>query len=72
MLPYILDVVSYIEALMSYVQHCDDIRIGCDVLYSACDVTRKLGVMSFKSLWDISGEVVMTKIQWEQCLIEGV
>ena len=72
MLPYILDVVSYIEALMSYVQHCDDIRIGCDVLYSACDVTQKLGVMSFKSVCDISGEVVMTKIQWEQCLIEGV
>ena len=72
MLPYILDVVTYIEAVMSYVQYCDDIRIGCDVLYSACDVTQKLGVMSFKSLWDISGEVVMTKIQWEQCLIEGV
>ena len=72
MLPYILDVVTYIEAVMSYVQYCEDIRIGCDVLYSACDVTQKLGVMSFKSLWDISGEVVMTKIQWEQCLIEGV
>ena len=72
MLPYILDVFSYIEAVMSYVQYCDDIRIGCDVLYSACDVTQKLGVMSFKTGCDIRGEVVMTEIQWVQCLIEGV
>ena len=72
MLPYILDVVSYIEAVMSYVQHCDDIRIGCDDLYNAFDVTQKLGVMSFQSGCDISGEVVMTKIQWVPCLIEGV
>ena len=72
MFPYILDVVSYIDALMSYVQYCDDIRIGCDVLYSACDVTQKLGVMSFKSGCDIRGEVVLTKIQWVQCLIQGV
>ena len=71
-LHYILDVVSYIEAVMSYVQLCDDIRIGYDVLYSACVVTQKLGVMSFKSGYDISGEVMMTKIQWVQCLIEGV
>ena len=49
-----------------------DIRIGCDVLYSAYDVTQKLGVMAFKSGCDISGEVVMTKIQWVQCLIQGV
>ena len=27
--------------------------------------------MSFKSGCDISGEVVMTKIQWVQCLIQG-
>ena len=27
--------------------------------------------MSFKSVCDISGEVVMTKIQWVQCLIQG-
>ena len=27
--------------------------------------------MSFKSACDISGEVVMTKIQWVQCLIQG-
>ena len=72
LLPYILDVVSYIEVVMSYVQYCDDKRIGFDVLYSACDVTQKLGVMSLKSGCDISGEVVMTKIQWVQCLIQGV
>ena len=72
MLPYILDVASYIEAVRSYVQYCDDRRIGCDVLFSACDVTEKLGVISFKSGCDISGEVVMTKIQWVQCLIQGV
>ena len=72
MLPYILDVVTYIEAVMSYVQYCDDKRIGFDVLYSACDVTQKLGVMSYKSGCDIRGEVVMTKIQCVQCLIEGV
>ena len=45
--------------------------IGCDVLYRAYDVTQKVGVMSFKSGCDISGEVVMTKIQWVQCLIQG-
>ena len=27
--------------------------------------------MVFKSGCDISGEVVMTKIQWVQCLIQG-
>ena len=27
--------------------------------------------MSFKSGCDISGEVVMTKIQWVHCLIQG-
>ena len=27
--------------------------------------------MSFKSGCDISGDVVMTKIQWVQCLIQG-
>ena len=27
--------------------------------------------MSFKSGCDISGEVVMRKIQWVQCLIKG-
>ena len=62
MLPYILDVVSYIESVMSYIQYCDDIRIGCNVLYGAYDVTQKLSVMSFKGGCDISGKVVMTKI----------
>ena len=46
--------------------------IGCDVVYRAYDVTQKVGVMSFKSECDISGEVVMTKIQWVQYLIQGV
>ena len=72
MLPYILDVVSYIEALMSYVQHCDDIRIGCDVIYSAYYVPQKVGVMSFKTWCDIIGVVVMTKIKRVQCLIQGL
>ena len=72
MLPYILDVVSYIEAVMSSVQYCKDIRIGCEVLYISYDVTQKLGVMSLKSGCDVSGEVVMTKIQWVQYLIQGV
>ena len=72
MLPYILDVASYIEAVMSSVQYCNDTRIGCEVLYSAYDVTQKLGVMSLKSGCDISGEVVMTKTQWVQYLIQGV
>ena len=45
--------------------------IGCDVLYRVYDVTQKVGVMSFKSGCDISGDVVMTKIQWVQYLIQG-
>ena len=57
---YILDVVSYIEVLMSKVQYCDDRRAGCDVIYSAYDVTQKVGVMSFETGCDISGAVVMT------------
>ena len=28
-------------------------------------------VLSFKSGFDISGEVVMKNIQWVQCLIQG-
>ena len=72
MLPYILDEVSYIEVVMSSVESCDDIRIRCGVIYNAYDVTQKVGVMSFKSGCDISGEVMMTKIQWVQCLIQGV
>ena len=42
-----------------------------DVLYRAYDVKQKVGVMSFKSGCDISREVVMTQIQWVQCLIQG-
>ena len=45
--------------------------IGCDVPYRAEVVTQKVGVMSFKSGCDISGEVVMTQIEWVQCLIQG-
>ena len=30
-----------------------------------------MGVLSLKCGCDISGEVVMTKIQWLQCLIQG-
>ena len=45
--------------------------IGCDVLYRAKDVTQKVGVLSFKRGCDISEDVVMTKIQWVQCLILG-
>ena len=45
--------------------------IGCDVLYRAYVATQKVGVTSFKRGCDISGEVVMTKIQWVQCLIQG-
>ena len=41
-------------------------------MYSAYDVTQKVGVMSYKSGCDIIGEVVMTKIQWVRCLIQGV
>ena len=45
---------------------------GCDVIYSVYDVTPKVAVISYKSGCDISGEVVMTKIEWVQCLIQGV
>ena len=41
-------------------------------IYCAYDVTQKLGVISFKSGCDISGEVMMTKIHWVRCLILGV
>ena len=42
----------------------DDIRIGCHDIYSEYDLTQNVGVMSYNSGCDISGEVVMTKIQW--------
>ena len=72
MWPYILDVVSYIEVVMAQIVYCDDIRSSYDVIESAYDVTHIVGVMSYKSGYDISGEVVMTKIQWMRCLIQWV
>ena len=59
----ILDVVSYVKVVLSQVEECDDINNVYDVIYSAYGVTRIVGVMSYKSGCDISGEVVMTKIQ---------
>ena len=47
-------------------------RSGWDVVYSAYDVTHIVDVKSFKSGCDISGEVVMTKIDWVRCLIQWV
>ena len=46
--------------------------IGCDVKYSAYDVTQKVGVMLYKSGFDISAEILMTKIQWVLWLIQGI
>ena len=45
---------------------------GYDVIYSAYDDTHIVGVMSYKSGCDISGDIVMTKIQLVRCLIQGV
>ena len=59
----ILDVVSYIKVVLSQVEECDDINNLYDVIYSAYGVTRIVGVMSYKSGFDINGEAVMTKIQ---------
>ena len=59
-----LDVVSYIEVVMSSVQKCDDMRIGCQDIFSEYNLTQKVRVMSYNSGCDISGEIVMTKIQW--------
>ena len=67
-----VDVSSAIVDLMSYIKWCDVLKSRCDVICSAYDVTQKVGVMSFKSGCDISGEGVMTKIQWVSCLIQGV
>ena len=44
------------------------VRQGC--IFLPC-LFNLYGVMSFKSGCDISGKVVMTKIQWVQCLIQG-
>ena len=62
---------SVIVDLMLYIKWCDVLKSGCDVMCSAYDVTEKVGVMSFETGCDISGEVVMTKIQWVHCLIQG-
>ena len=37
-----------------------DIRIGGEVIYSSYDATQKVGMMSYKSGWDVSGDGVMT------------
>ena len=40
--------------------------------YSGYDVTQKVGVMLYKSGFDISAEILMTKIQWVLWLIQGI
>ena len=45
---------------------------GYDVIYSAYDVTHIVGVMSYKSGCDSSGEVVMRKIQLVRNVIQAV
>ena len=72
MWPYILDVVSYIEVVMAQIVYCDVIRSSYNVIDSVYDVTHIVGVMSNKSGYNISGEVLMTKIQWVPCLIQWV
>ena len=52
-----MDVRSDTVDLMSYIMYCDVLKGGCDVIQSG---------------GDISGQVVMTKIQWVQCLIHLV
>ena len=47
--------------LMSYIKWCDVLKSGYDVIERRSDVTQKVGVMSFKSGCDISGEVVMKR-----------
>ena len=64
-----MDVRLDILDLMSYIRWCYVLKSGGDViLQSAYDVTHRVGVMSYKSGCDISGEVVMTKIQQLRCL----
>ena len=62
----------HMSRLCCHKYSCDDISSEYDVIYSAYDVTHIVGVMSYKSGCDISAEVVMTKIQLVQCLIQGV
>ena len=47
-------------------------RIGCQDIFSEYDLTQIVGVMSYNSGCDISGEAVMTKIQWVSFLIQGL
>ena len=68
----ILDVVAYVKVLLSLVEKCDDISSGYDVIYSAYDATDRVGVVSYKSACDISGDVLLTKIQLVRCLIQWV
>ena len=42
------------------------------MIYSAYDVTHIVCEMSYKIGGDFSGEVVITKIQLVQCLIQGL
>ena len=56
--------------VMSYIKWYDVKKCGFDALYSVYDVIHIVGVMLYKSGCDISGEVVMTKIQWVRCLIQ--
>ena len=67
-----MDVRSDIVDLTSYIKWCDVLKNGRDVICSAYDVTQIVGLMSYKSGCDISGEVVMTKIEWVYYLIEWV
>ena len=39
-------------------------RIGCQDIFTEYDLTQRVGVMSYNSGCDISGEVVMAKIEW--------
>ena len=57
--------------VMSCIMWCDGIKCRCEALYRLYDVIHILGVRLYKSGCDISGEVVMTKIQWVRCLIQG-
>ena len=45
---------------------------GYDVIYRVYDVTHIVSVMSYKSGCDISGEVVMRKVQLVKYLLQWV
>ena len=42
------------------------------LLYRVHNVTHIVGIMSYKSGYDISGDVAMRKIEWGRCLIQWV